>query len=59
MASLIIDDENEERPNRKILFNKDARLAGVICIPHSVFGVITVIDIVGGEYEIPGMTQQY
>ena len=59
VASLIIDDGNEERSNRKVLFNKEARLAGVVCIPHSVFGVITVIDIVGGEYETSGFTQQF
>eukprot|EP00826_Nyctotherus_ovalis_P003742 TRINITY_DN10771_c0_g1_i3.p1 TRINITY_DN10771_c0_g1~~TRINITY_DN10771_c0_g1_i3.p1 ORF type:complete len:198 (-),score=46.34 TRINITY_DN10771_c0_g1_i3:179-772(-) len=56
MASLIIDDGNEERSNRKVLFNRDARLGGVVCIPHSVFGVITVVDIVGGEYEGASLT---
>eukprot|EP00826_Nyctotherus_ovalis_P041311 TRINITY_DN413_c0_g3_i3.p1 TRINITY_DN413_c0_g3~~TRINITY_DN413_c0_g3_i3.p1 ORF type:complete len:199 (+),score=59.40 TRINITY_DN413_c0_g3_i3:253-849(+) len=59
VASLIIDDGNEERSNRKVLFDKEARLGGVVCIPHSVFGVLTVIDIVGGEYEGAGATQQY
>jgi uncharacterized protein YkwD len=59
VAALIVDDGNEERSNRKVLFNKDARLGGVVCVPHSVFGVITVIDIVGGEYENAGYTQQY
>ena len=59
VTSLIIDDGNEERSNRKVLFYKEARLAGVVCVPHSVFGVVTVIDIVGGEYETPGITQQY
>jgi len=59
VASLIIDDGNEERSNRKVLFNKEARLGGVVCVPHSVFGVITVIDIVGGEYETAGLTQAY
>ena len=59
VASLIIDDGNEERSNRKVLFNVEARLGGVVCIPHSVFGVITVIEIVGGEYENEGFTQQF
>eukprot|EP00826_Nyctotherus_ovalis_P039451 TRINITY_DN3798_c0_g1_i4.p1 TRINITY_DN3798_c0_g1~~TRINITY_DN3798_c0_g1_i4.p1 ORF type:complete len:199 (-),score=75.47 TRINITY_DN3798_c0_g1_i4:159-755(-) len=59
VASLIVDDGNEERSNRKVLFDKEARLGGVVCIPHSVFGVITVVDIVGGEYEGVGATQQF
>lgn len=59
VTSLIVDDGNEERSNRKVLFDKDARLGGVVCIPHSVFGIITVIDIVGGEYENMPITQQY
>ena len=59
VASLIIDDGDSDRSNRKVLFNKDARLAGVACIPHSVFGVLTVIDFVGGIYESPTLTQQY
>ena len=50
ICSLIIDDGNEERSNRKVLFNKDAKMAGVACVPHSVFGVITVIDLIGGEH---------
>ena len=57
VASLIIDDGNEERSNRKVLFDKDARLGGVVCIPHSIFGVLTVIDLVGGTYDNPMMTQ--
>ena len=59
VASLIIDDGDSDRSNRKVLFNKDARLGGVVCIPHSVFGVLTVIDLIGGVYENPGATQQY
>eukprot|EP00826_Nyctotherus_ovalis_P033940 TRINITY_DN2776_c0_g1_i12.p1 TRINITY_DN2776_c0_g1~~TRINITY_DN2776_c0_g1_i12.p1 ORF type:complete len:199 (+),score=66.98 TRINITY_DN2776_c0_g1_i12:140-736(+) len=59
VLSLIVDDGNEERSNRKVLFDKEARLGGVVCIPHSVFGVITVVDIVGGEYENSGHTQQF
>eukprot|EP00826_Nyctotherus_ovalis_P043926 TRINITY_DN468_c0_g1_i10.p1 TRINITY_DN468_c0_g1~~TRINITY_DN468_c0_g1_i10.p1 ORF type:complete len:192 (+),score=42.35 TRINITY_DN468_c0_g1_i10:148-723(+) len=52
VASLVIDDSVDDRSNRKVLFHKDARLAGVVCLPHSVYGVLTVIDIVGGIYEL-------
>eukprot|EP00826_Nyctotherus_ovalis_P049183 TRINITY_DN589_c0_g1_i18.p1 TRINITY_DN589_c0_g1~~TRINITY_DN589_c0_g1_i18.p1 ORF type:complete len:210 (-),score=29.57 TRINITY_DN589_c0_g1_i18:143-772(-) len=51
VASLIIDDGNDEKSNRRVLLDKDARIAGVVCVPHSVFGVISVIDVIGGEYE--------
>ena len=59
VASLIIDDGDSDRSNRKVIFNENARLGGVICIPHSVFGVLTVIDLVGGVYENPTVTGQY
>ena len=45
VASLIIDDGNQERSHRKVLFNKDARLAGVVCIPHSACVILTGIVI--------------
>ncbi len=51
VASLIIDDGNEERSNRKVIFSKNLRLIGVACAPHKAFGVVTVIDFAGGEYE--------
>ena len=59
VSSLVIDDGDEERTNRKVLFDKDARLGGVVCIPHSIFGVLTVVLFVGGAYDNSGMTQQY
>ena len=59
VASLIIDDGDSDRSNRKVIFNENARLGGVVCIPHSVFGVLTVIDLVGGVYENPTVTGQY
>ena len=59
VLSLIIDDGNEERSNRKVILNKDAKMVGVVCVPHSVFGVLTVIDIIGAPYENDGRLQYH
>lgn len=60
VASLIVDDGNEERSNRKVLFSRNVKLIGISCAPHKIFGTITVVDCVGGFTEPPptGATPQ-
>jgi hypothetical protein len=53
VASLIADDGNEERSNRKVLFSRNVKLLGVSCAPHNVYGIVTVIDCVGGFTQPP------
>lgn len=53
VASLIVDDGNEERSNRKVLFSRNVKVIGISCAPHNIFGVITVIDCIGGFTEPP------
>eukprot|EP00826_Nyctotherus_ovalis_P035111 TRINITY_DN2984_c0_g5_i1.p1 TRINITY_DN2984_c0_g5~~TRINITY_DN2984_c0_g5_i1.p1 ORF type:complete len:217 (+),score=27.09 TRINITY_DN2984_c0_g5_i1:84-653(+) len=47
--TLLIDDGVENRYNRRLLFNKNATLVGIACVPNELFGVVTVIDVIGGE----------
>ena len=44
VLSLIIDDGNEERSNRKVLFSPNLRQAGISCAPHRDFGIVTVVQ---------------
>lgn len=48
VASLIVDDGNEERSNRKVVFSRNVKFVGVACHSHPTFGVVTVIDFIGG-----------
>jgi hypothetical protein len=50
VTTLLIDDGVEDRSNRTLLFNKDAKYVGVACVPKDLFGVLTVIDVIGGEF---------
>lgn len=54
VCSMIIDDGNEERSNRKVIFSKNIRLMGVSCAPHPTYGVVTVLNFAGGEYDEAG-----
>lgn len=58
IESLIIDDGNEERSNRKVIFGRNAKYVGVACGKHETYGIITVIDFIGGipEGEVSGQT---
>ena len=49
--SLIIDDGNEERSNRKVIFSKNMTFVGVGCAPHPEFGIVTVLNFVGGVHQ--------
>ena len=51
ICSLIVDDGNEERSNRKVLFSKNCHLVGVSCVPHPIYGILTVINFIGGYQE--------
>eukprot|EP00826_Nyctotherus_ovalis_P014480 TRINITY_DN1403_c0_g1_i10.p1 TRINITY_DN1403_c0_g1~~TRINITY_DN1403_c0_g1_i10.p1 ORF type:complete len:209 (-),score=41.27 TRINITY_DN1403_c0_g1_i10:70-648(-) len=49
VSTLLIDDGNETRPNRRLLLDKGAKFVGIGCALNEKFGVVTVIDIIGGE----------
>ena len=51
VASLIVDDGNEERSNRKVIFSRNIKIVGIACAPHKIFGTVTVLDCVGGFIE--------
>ena len=51
IISLLIDDGMDERPNRLTLLHKEAKYVGIACVPNKVFQIITVIYLIGGEYE--------
>ena len=51
IASLIIDDGNEERSNRKVLFSKTLKYVGVGCAPHPEYGIVTVLNFIGGLHQ--------
>ena len=41
--NFIVDDGNESRSNRKLLFREDYKVLGVACIPHDNLGCITLV----------------
>ena len=47
VSSLIVDDGNEERSNRKVIFSKNLKYVGIACAPHKEFGTVTVINFIG------------
>lgn len=46
-AALLIDDGNEERTNRRLLFHKDAKYIGIGCASNETYKLITVILLSG------------
>ncbi len=42
-VNLIVDDGNESRSNRKLMFREDYKIMGVACVPHDELGCITLI----------------
>ena len=42
-VNLIVDDGNESRSNRKLLFREDYKVLGVACVPHDNLGCITLV----------------
>ncbi len=48
VLSLVVDDGNEERSNRKVLFSRNLKQVGVGCAQHPNFGIVTVIDAISG-----------
>ncbi len=41
--NFIVDDGNENRSNRKLLFKEDYKVVGVGCVPHDELGSITIV----------------
>ena len=41
--NLIVDDGNESRSNRKLMFKENFKVMGVACVPHDELGCITLI----------------
>ena len=41
--NLIVDDGNDSRSNRKMMFKEDFKVMGVACVPHDEFGCITLV----------------
>ena len=41
-VNLIVDDGNESRSNRKLMFREDYKIMGVACVPHDELGCITL-----------------
>ena len=58
-ATLLIDDGNEERTNRKLLLNKDARFIGIGLGSNERLGTIAVIEVIGGEQVSNNINQDY
>jgi len=61
IESLVIDDGNEERSNRKVIFGKNSKIVGIACRAHPIYGMITVLDFIGGSPEAemaPGTTPE-
>ena len=58
VASLIVDDGNLERSNRKVIFDDKLRYVGVACASHPEYDIVTVINFIGGviEPDTPGVT---
>ena len=42
-VNLLVDDGNESRSNRKLMFREDYKDLGVACVPHDDLGCITLI----------------
>ena len=42
-VNLLVDDGNESRSNRKLLFKENYKVIGVGCVPHDELGCITLI----------------
>ena len=42
-VNLIVDDGNETRNNRKLMFREDNKLIGTACVPHDNLGCITLV----------------
>ena len=42
-VNLIVDDGNESRSNRQLLFKDNFKVMGVACVPHDELGSITLI----------------
>ena len=42
-VNLIVDDGNESRSNRKLIFKENFKIMGVACVPHDELGCITLI----------------
>ncbi len=42
-VNLIVDDGNESRSNRKLMFREEFKVMGVSCVPHDELGCITLI----------------
>ena len=42
-VNLIVDDGNEERNNRQLMFREDFKVMGVACVPHDELGCITLV----------------
>ena len=42
-VNLIVDDGNESRSNRQLLFKDNFKVIGVACVPHDELGSITLI----------------
>ena len=42
-VNLIVDDGNESRSNRKLMFREDYKVLGVACVPHDELGCITLV----------------
>ena len=41
--NLIVDDGNESRSNRQLMFREDFKVYGCACVPHDELGCITLI----------------
>ena len=41
--NLIVDDGNDRRSNRKMMFKGDFKVMGVSCVPHDELGCITLV----------------
>ena len=42
-VNLIVDDGNDSRSNRKMMFREDFKIMGVACVPHDELGCITLV----------------
>ena len=41
--NFLVDDGNESRSNRKLMFREDYKVMGVSCVPHDELGCITLV----------------
>ena len=42
--NLLVDDGNESRSNRQLMFREDFKIMGVACVPHEELGCITLVS---------------